>query len=215
MMDPARGYAFPHANAQESRRLELLEQRLDPITTRRLERFGLPSGARCLDVGAGGGSIARWLCRHVGSTGRVTATDLETDFLAAKPPPNLRVLRHDVTTDAFSEESFDLVHVRTVLTHIGERMAPLRRMVSWLAPGGWLLVEEADFGLWMRDSDPLWGAQPRAWHEAFPSGSLSQGRATLRQVQHLGPFSAVLQGTDGPSAGGNGDGIWSAASTLR
>jgi hypothetical protein len=70
--------------------------------------------------------------------------------------------------------------------HIPDRMAALRRMASWLAPGGWLLVEEPDFGMWLGDFDPAWAAHPGAWHEAFPGGSLSQGRALLRQIQQLG-----------------------------
>ena len=70
--------------------------------------------------------------------------------------------------------------------HIPDRMAALRRMASWLAPGGWLVAEEADFGMWLADSDPVWAAYPAAWHEAFPNGSLSQGRALLRQIHQLG-----------------------------
>ena len=70
--------------------------------------------------------------------------------------------------------------------HISDRMAVLRRMASWLAPGGWLLAEEADFGMWLADFDPVWAAHPAAWHEAFPNGSLSQGRALLRQIHRLG-----------------------------
>ena len=70
--------------------------------------------------------------------------------------------------------------------HIPDRMAVLRRMVSWLAPGGWLVAEEADFGMWLADFDPVWAAHPAAWHEAFPNGSLSQGRALLRQIHRLG-----------------------------
>ena len=88
-----------------------------------------------------------------------------------------RCLRHDVTSDEFPDRSFDLVHVRAVLMHIPDRMAALRRMVSWLAPGGWLLAEDCDFGLWLADFDPVWAAHPGAWHEAFPNGSLAQGRA--------------------------------------
>jgi len=72
-----------------------------------------------------------------------------------------------------------------VLMHIADRMAVLRRMASWLAPGGWLVAEEADFGMWLADYDPLWAAHPAAWHEAFPHGSLGQGRALLRQIHQL------------------------------
>ena len=76
MADTAESYAFPHTGTDERRRLELLEERLDPITVRRIERPQLAPGARCLEVGGGRGSVARWLCRHV--AGRVTATDLDT-----------------------------------------------------------------------------------------------------------------------------------------
>ena len=88
----------------------------------------------------------------------MTATDLETDFLAELSLPNLEVLRHDVRIDEFSERTFDLIHARTVLMHLPERRDTLRRMASWLAPGGWLLVEDADFGMRMGDADPIWAA---------------------------------------------------------
>lgn len=179
-------YAFPHSGADERRRLDLLEDRLDPLTIRRISRFTMPAGAHCLEIGGGRGSIARWLCEYVGADGHVTATDLQTEFLSELSLPNLSVLRHDLRTDEFPPSSFDLIHVRAVLMHIAGRMAALRRMVSWLAPGGWLLAEEPDFGMWQGDFDPAWAAHPGAWHEAFPGGSLSQGRALLRQIHHLG-----------------------------
>jgi hypothetical protein len=40
--------------------------------------------------------------------------------------------------------------------------------------------------MWESDLDPSWSAHPRAWHEAFPHGSMSQGRALLRQIRRLG-----------------------------
>jgi SAM-dependent methyltransferase len=122
----------------------------------------------------------------VGPGGQVTATDLETDFLEALSLPGLVVLRHDLRTDELPAGPFDLVHARAVLMHVGERMTALRRMVSVLVPGGWLLVEEPDFGMWQADYDPLWSAHPAAWHEAFPQGSPSHGRAMLRQIHRLG-----------------------------
>ena len=138
--------------------------------SRRIVRLGLAPGIRCLEIGGGRGSIALWLCCDVAPQGQVTATDLDPGFLSELQAPDLAVLRHDVRTDDFPEGSFDLVHVRAVLMHIADRMAVLRRMVSWLAPGGWLVAEESDFGMWLDDFDPLWAAHPRAWHEAFLTG---------------------------------------------
>jgi len=40
--------------------------------------------------------------------------------------------------------------------------------------------------MWLADYDPAWAAHPAAWHEAFPHGSLGQGRALLRQIRQLG-----------------------------
>src|SRR5262249_12020504 len=90
MTDAFRVYAFPHADANEGRRLQLLEERLDPTTIRRIQRLELVAGARCLEVGARRGSIARWLCGHVGQRGHVTATDIDIDWLAELSLPNLR-----------------------------------------------------------------------------------------------------------------------------
>jgi trans-aconitate methyltransferase len=179
-------YAFPHSAEDESRRLALFEQRLDPLTKRRLERLAIGSGARCLEIGGGRGSITRWLSDRVGPAGHVTATDLQVDFLDAVDAANVEVLRHDVRSDTFPQGSFDLVHTRAVLMHLPDELALLRKIASWLAPDGWLLLEEPDFGLWLADADRVWASHPGAWHRTFPSGSLSRGRSLLRQIHQLG-----------------------------
>lgn len=98
-------------------------------------------------IGGGRGSITRWLSQTVGPTGRVTATDLQLGFLDAIEASNVEVVRHDLRTDTFPEGSFDLIHTRAVLMHPPDDSDRLPRMASWLAPGGWLLLEELDFGM--------------------------------------------------------------------
>lgn len=56
--------------------LAQLETVWDPWTIRNLGKVGVREGWDCLEVAGGGGSIAEWLCRQVGPTGRVVATDL-------------------------------------------------------------------------------------------------------------------------------------------
>src|SRR5215831_1952188 len=121
-------YAFPHSAEDEPRRLELFEQRLDPLTKRRIQRLGLRSGDKCLEIGGGRGSITRWLVDLVGPTGRVIATDLELGFLTELDAPNVEVLRHDIRTDTFPPSSFDLIHTRAVLMHISPSVDMLRRI---------------------------------------------------------------------------------------
>ena len=185
-MSDAPDYAFPHSGENESRRLELLEQHLDPLTKRRLESLGVAKGNRCLEIGGGRGSITQWLSSVVGPSGRVTATDLQVGFLSGIDVSNVEVLRHDVRSDTFPPGSFDLVHTRDVLMHISPSVELLQRIVTWLAPGGWLLLEEPDFGMWMADADHVWATAPQTTQAAFPNLALSEGRSLLRQIHQLG-----------------------------
>lgn len=137
-------YVFAEAWEQERERLTSLEEWLDPGTIRHLEVVGVQSGWRCLEVGAGAGSIARWLCARVGPAGSVLATDLDTRFLDALDEPNLHVRRHDIVADEPHGEQFDLAHARLVLEHVPERETAVARMVEALKPGGWLLIEDID-----------------------------------------------------------------------
>lgn len=81
---------------------------------------------------------------------------------------------------------FDLVHTRAVLMHIPVDDELLERMVSWLRPGRWLLLEEPDFGPWMADANAAWASHADVWHRTFPSGSVDRGRSLLRQIATLG-----------------------------
>src|SRR6478672_6982373 len=128
-MSEAPDYAFPHAAVDESRRLQLFQQRLDPLTMRRVERLDIAAGAACLEIGGGRGSITRWLAERVGPSGKVVATDLQVDFLTSIDAPNVEVLCHDLRTDTFPERSFDLIHARAVLMHIPDDPKIVGRMV--------------------------------------------------------------------------------------
>jgi SAM-dependent methyltransferase len=142
-----RYFAKDSPDTFERERLSLLTQIADPITTRRLNEMSVEPGWRCLDVGAGDGSVARWLAKRVGPEGRVVATDLNPRFLGGHELPNLEVRRHDILADDLEAEHYDLVHCRCVLQHLVEPLRALRRMVNAVRPGGWLFVEEVDGGI--------------------------------------------------------------------
>jgi SAM-dependent methyltransferase len=124
------------------RRLWAMEAMCDQMTISVLSRVGLARHWRCLEAGAGRGSIARWLatqCLH----GSVIATDTDTRYLADLRTPNLEVRRHDIVDGSgFPPGSFDLIHARALLVHLPDREAVLDRAVDWLAPDGWLVLEE-------------------------------------------------------------------------
>jgi len=141
------GYVFAGTAAEGERdRMRHLEAWADPLTIRQLEAIGVASGWQCVDVGAGAGSVAKWLAERVGPSGTVVATDIDLRFLT-ELPNNVAVRRHDIMKADLAPHSYDLVHCRTLLMHLSDPREALGRMVSALKPRGWLLAEEADWGL--------------------------------------------------------------------
>jgi SAM-dependent methyltransferase len=129
----------------ELQRLRALEEIFDRDTRRRLLATGLAEGWRCLEVGAGAGSIATWMGHAVGASGRVLAVDTNTRFLAETRTATVEVLEADIRSAAIDPESFDLAHARFVLIHVPDWRAALAAMLRCLKPGGWLVLEEPDF----------------------------------------------------------------------
>jgi 23S rRNA U2552 (ribose-2'-O)-methylase RlmE/FtsJ len=105
-------YLFDNRWDQARRRLALLEELYDPLSIRRLETLGVAAGWRCLEIGAGAGSITRWMSHRVGPSGRVVATDVQTCLLDDLQGDTVEVWCHDVVTE------------------------PLRRDLRPLQPGG-------------------------------------------------------------------------------
>src|SRR5215510_1413347 len=138
-------YILSHtADASERERLSLLERAADPLSQRRLAALGIQPGWRCLEVGAGRGSIVRWLAAQVGPQGRVVATDLNPRFLTELQLPNVEVRQHDIRTDPLEPDLYDLAHCCSVLAHMPDPQRVVGRMVEALRMGGWLVIEEPD-----------------------------------------------------------------------
>jgi ubiquinone/menaquinone biosynthesis C-methylase UbiE len=136
------GYAFDNNNIYSRDQHRCLAEMLDPMTTTRLAQTGVTDGWHCLDVGAGGGSVATWLAQQVAPSGRVLATDIKSVHIRAGP--GLEVAQHDIVRDPLPETAFDLICARLVLLHLPERRAVLGRLVRALRPGGWLQLDEFD-----------------------------------------------------------------------
>ncbi|GLW73728.1 hypothetical protein Kpho02_60260 [Kitasatospora phosalacinea] len=135
---------YASANADEGERLGYLATVFDPASRAVLTGLDIPPHATCLDVGAGTGTISTWLAAMPGGPYQVTALDRDTHFLLRSAPPNVRVLQGDVTDPGLDPGRFDLVHCRFTLMHLRERDTVLRRLVSWLRPGGLLVVSDAE-----------------------------------------------------------------------
>jgi SAM-dependent methyltransferase len=133
-------YAYDQSWRDEQRRLAAMEDLWDPGTKAVIESLGIAPGWRCLEVGAGAGSIARWLAGRVGGA-EVLATDVSTRHL--EPFDGVEVCEHDILEDPLPDAHFDLVHARLLFEHLGR--PALERMVPALRPGGWLVLEDYDW----------------------------------------------------------------------
>jgi len=102
-------------------------------------------GWDCVELGAGAGSVARWLLDRVGEAGSVTAVDQDTALLAdVATRPNARVVQGDLATLDYGAACFDLAHSRSVLMHVPAADTVLEHLVPALRPGAAVLFEEVD-----------------------------------------------------------------------
>ncbi|BCY07163.1 class I SAM-dependent methyltransferase [Actinoplanes sp. L3-i22] len=158
-------YSFDNDDPIAAGRHWLLAEVLDRFTVERLSELGDLTGARCLEVGAGGGSIAGWLADRAGPAGSVLATDINPRHLRGG---GYAVLRHDLSTEPIPDQPWDLIHARLVLSHLPARADILARLAAALAPGGTLLIEEwvsAYRGLVLAAPDPAAAALVERYHD--------------------------------------------------
>jgi SAM-dependent methyltransferase len=170
MTDALPTYILDDAATAEYQRLDLMSKILDPWTRQYLEMLGVGPGWHCLELGSGNGSVAEWLCGVVGSSGSVTAVDINPVLLDLVPAQNLTVEQMDVRTGRLEANTYDLVSCRAFLHQIAEYApAALEKMAAAVKPGGWLLVQEPDFHL-----APT--TEPEAWAATW-TGLIDWGRA--------------------------------------
>jgi SAM-dependent methyltransferase len=123
----------------ELERLRLLEAWGDPATQTVLRTIGLDPSWRCLEIGAGAGSVARWLAAEC-HEGTVVAVDSDTRYLDGEEQDNLEYRSGDIAALDFPPGSFDLIHSRCTFCHLAGRESVLAAAARWLAPGGWLVI---------------------------------------------------------------------------
>jgi SAM-dependent methyltransferase len=170
-------YALDNSWDRAKRRLSLSEQYLDPMTKRRMTALGIHEGLRCLEVGAGGGSVAAWLCEQIGPAGRVVATDINIQLLQDINRHNFEAIEHDIAVDSPPGHGFDFVHTRWLLHHLPEPELAIRRNDRRLTPRRMVAAGRR-------------GLLPGFWARALPGLVAGMG---LRRVGGEGNFS-VLQG---------------------
>lgn len=186
--DSVTAYAFDNDSDHAGEQHSCLAAAYDPTTTERLAQTGVGPGWRCLEVGAGGGSVGVWLAQRVAPDGWVMITDVKPVRMPQKA--GMAVLRHDIVRDPLPEEAFDLVHARLVLMHLPERDQVLARLLRTLRPGGRLQLDELDAthapGLLTPDPGPRPGPGPQPAASAAAELYARFHRAKLQALKAAG-----------------------------
>ncbi|MFC4605396.1 class I SAM-dependent methyltransferase [Rhodococcus kronopolitis] len=185
-----------HDMPDELARLQLLESFSDPVTVPVLESLEVGSTWRCLDVGAGAGSVARGLAASA-TDGSVVATDVDVRFLPTDIH-NLTPTAHDITVEDFPAAGFELVHSRLVLEYLSARDDILRRMAGWLVPGGWLCLGSLDISAGLSSPFPPVRAAMTSLDAAMRAhlgADIGYGRRATESMRELGLRDVTLTGT--------------------
>lgn len=97
--------------------------------------------------GSGGwGRLNRGLDEQGGGSDGASGCRRSVDEIShCAQPKHVEVLEGDVRSAPLPASSFDLVHARYVLIHLPDYEAVLSRILAYLKPGGWLVLEEPDF----------------------------------------------------------------------
>ncbi|HVW39911.1 MAG TPA: methyltransferase domain-containing protein [Amycolatopsis sp.] len=193
-------YVLDQAAPTERDRLDTMARAWDPGTLRLVADLGIGAGQRCLEAGAGAGSVARALAEVVGAEGYVLAVDADTRFLDGLAP-QVEVLTADLMTDDLPRAAFDLVHARLLVAHLHPHGDALARLAAAVAPGGWLLVEEVDwtYGDRVEPPEPVHTKMIAALADIMGAGGFdaTYGARLLGDVAALGltEVAAEFRGT--------------------
>ena len=133
---------FRPEQAGEGERIDFGALAYDDITMARLRALGVGPGWRCLDVGAGTGTVSRRLLAEA-RVESVLAVDRDVRFLRERPVSGLDVLEADITARGFAPGRFRLVHARFVLMHLPEHDRMVARLAELVEPGGLLVLSDA------------------------------------------------------------------------
>lgn len=107
-----------------------------------LDRAGLRTGERVLDIACGSGAVARPAAARVGPAGQVAALDLNPAMLEVarshSPEAGAAITWHQGSAQAlpFGDETFDLAVCQQGLQFFSDPLLALTEMRRVLAPGG-------------------------------------------------------------------------------
>jgi ubiquinone/menaquinone biosynthesis C-methylase UbiE len=143
------GYVLGHADV-EVQRLLLQGRLYDGYTEHALRLAGLRQGMRVLDIGCGPGDVSFIAARLVGPSGSVLGVDAAPEMIELA---DARAVEQGLSAVHFTQSAIDAIALdepvdavigRLILMHLPEPAATLRRLSSFVRPGGVIAFSEND-----------------------------------------------------------------------
>jgi SAM-dependent methyltransferase len=131
-------------------RMNLLAAVHAPTTLALLDSLGVAEGARCIDLGCGGGHVTMELGRRAGPAGCAVGIDLDEALLECARR-DAAVQRLDNVTfqvaaaEDLAEAGFDLAFARFLLSHLRDPARVAGLMVAGVRSRGFVVVEDTEF----------------------------------------------------------------------
>jgi demethylmenaquinone methyltransferase / 2-methoxy-6-polyprenyl-1,4-benzoquinol methylase len=141
-----RGYVgnlFDHTAADYDRIDRLLALGSGPwYRNQALQRAGLTTGMRVVDIGVGTGLVAREAVKLVGDPALVIGVDPSPGMMAQAHLPGVQLIEGRAEAIPFPDASFDFLSMGYALRHIGDLSAAFSEFHRVLKPGGRLCLLE-------------------------------------------------------------------------
>ena len=175
----------------QGREAELYERHLVPAVTALwavdlVERAGVQTGDRVLDVACGTGVVTRVALERVGSQGTVTGLDINPAMLtvAQSKSPDVEFVRGSALTLPFDDGAFDVVLCQLGLQFFPNRAAAVAQMHRVLVDGGRLGLSV--YGPIEDNPGTLALAQALDHH-------LGTGASQTKRAEHVLPYATLVE----------------------
>ena len=156
-------YVWGTGETEQQRLLKQIELYI-PEATWLLDHLVIERGSRAIDLGCGLLGIVDLLADRVGPQGEVVGIEWEPRFvdlanalLKTRGITNASVAVGDATATGLAASSFRLVHERLLLIVVPEPKQVIAEMVRLAEPGGRIVLEDVDVGMWTCEPmHPAW-----------------------------------------------------------
>ena len=187
----------------------------------------IPEARNVLDLGAGDGSIGRYILGELGPDARITMVDLLPP--TADLPERASWIQGDANHLPFEDASFDAVLMKALLHHVDDPTGTLTEAFRVLKPNGTVIVVEANrenrvMRLIAENSPPppisgrrtcrpcsaLSGGWSGSYFNAYPFYFFFATTSLKRIAWNVGVFAQLLTMRGAPALGG-----WAARRAVR